>query len=120
MCVLEVLTVIAMFTFAIKARRGNPVALEKQIYGIHRTTIETTPLLESPGELKAVLTDAYYSHRITLHCNCIENNNKSFHYNVEIFDAGFNLKFLYQSEFFESGEILEMFKGCLDITEKFT
>ena len=120
MCVLEVLTVIAMFTFAIKARRGNPVALEKQIYEIHRTTIETTPLLESPGELKAVLTDAYYSHRITLHCNCIENNNESFHYNIEIFDEDFNLKFLYQSEFFESGEKLEMFKGCLDITEEFT
>ena len=120
MCVLEVLTVIAMFTFAIKARRGNPVALEKQIYGIHRTTIETTPLLKSPGELKAVLTDAYYSHRITLYCNCIENNNESFYYNIEIFDEGFNLKFLYQSEFFESGEILEMFKGCLDITEEFT
>jgi hypothetical protein len=119
MCFLEVLTVIAMFTFAIKARRGNPVRLEEQIYKIKRSTIETTPLLSVPGRIKSVLADPFFSHRITVCCNIIENNDEAFFYHIEIFNEDFNLKFLYQSKIFEGDEISEMFEGCLDITEKF-
>ena len=119
MCFLEALTVIAMFTFAINARQGNPIRLEEQIYKIKRSTIETTSLLSVPGRIKSVLTDSFFSYRITVCSNIIENNDEAFFYHIEIFNEDFNLKFLYQSEIFEDDEMSEMFKGCLDITEKF-
>ena len=120
MCFLEILTVIAMFVFARKIRYGNPIDLEKQIYGIHRTIIETTPLLYSPWKLKAVLTDAYFSYRMTVYVGCIENDKDSFCYRIEVFDKNFNLKFLGESEVFEGAAYFEMFKKCLDITTTFT
>lgn len=119
MCVLEISTVIAMFTFAMKTRQAHPIDLEKRIYGIRRTTIETTPLLKSPWNVKAVLTDVYFFHRITVYDRCIENNGDSFCYRTEVFDENFNLKFLWESEIFESPVPLEMFENLLDITDTY-
>ena len=119
MCVLEALTIIAMFTFAIKARNQKPLVIKKQLYGIQRTTIEQTPLLKSPFTVKAVFTDAYFSHRITLYDCCIENNSDSFCYTIETFDVNLNLKFLCQSNFFDNVELQKMFINDLDITESF-
>jgi hypothetical protein len=117
MCVLEVLTVIAMFTFAIKARRGNSVAMEKQFYEVRRATIESTPLLELPWKLKAVLTDAYYTHRVTV---CDTETNDSLCCWIEMFDENFELKLLSPPTDFDSCEFRGVFEKCLDITAIFT
>ena len=119
MCFLEVLTVSAMFTFAIKARQGNPVKLEEQIYKIKRSAIETAPLLAVSGRIQSVFADPFFSQRITVCLNIIEDNDEAFLYYTEIFDEDFKLKFAYQSRIFEDAEMYEMFRGCLDITEKF-
>lgn len=118
MCALEVLTIIVMFTFAIKSRKRN-LPLEKQIYEVKRSILKTTPLLVGPGYTKSVLTDVEYSQRITIYCGCIENDDFSVCYSIEIFDEDYNLKFLYQSEIFTNEQSTEMFEGLLDITDKF-
>ena len=120
MCVLEALTVILMFTFAIRSCQANPVDMQMKIYRVCRNTIETTPLLKSEWNVKAVFTDPYFSHRITLYEGCIENNNDSFCYCAEMFDEKFNLKFINQSDIFERFEYVPNVSDyLLDITATF-
>ena len=117
MCVLEALTFGAMILFIIKIRQANPFESEKLLYKVHRATVEATPLLESPWELRAVLTDAYYTHRITVYNVSTENIEERFYYTIEIFDGNFRLKLLNSSDFFEDAAYPGTFENCLDITE---
>lgn len=108
LCALELPTVITMFVFAIRSRKGN-LRLEKQIYDVKRSVLETSPLLWGPGYLRAVLTDSICSQRITVYCDCVENDPRSACYNVEIFDENYKLRFLYQSDIFLIENFDEMF-----------
>ena len=123
LCLFEIPTVTAMFVFARKAWQANPLHLEKQLYGVRRTMIETTPLLKSPWKVKAVLTDAYFHERITIYSECIENDNDTFCYRIERFDANFNLKFFGESKILKKDAFeyanREIFENYLDITTAF-
>ena len=118
LCALELPTVITMFVFAIRSGKGN-LRLEKQIYDVKRSVLETSPLLWGPGHLRAVLTDSICSQRITVYCDCVENDPRSACYNVEIFDENYKLRFLYQSEIFLIEKFDEEVEGLLDLTDKF-
>ena len=118
MLILEIPTVISMYVFAIKSGKGN-LQFQKHVYKIKRSIVESTPLLSGPGCLKSVFTDSECSQRITLYCNCVENDPLSVCYNVEIIDESFNLIFQYQSEIVTIENVNEMFVGTLDITNKF-
>ena len=120
LCFLEISTMIAMFTFAIRTRRSTPIDLDKQIYAIRRATVETAPLPKTAWKLKAVLTDAYFCERITVYEGCMENNSTSCCFRVEMFEDDFQLKFAFESEFFENCEDLNLLQDHLDITKNFT
>jgi hypothetical protein len=120
LCFLEISTMIAMFTFAIKTRRSTPIDLDKQIYAIRRTTVETAPLPKTAWKLKAVLTDAYFCERITVYEGCMENNSTSCCFRVEMFEDDFQLKFAFESEFFENCADLNLLQNHLNITKNFT
>ncbi len=117
-CVVEALTVITMLTLAIKSGKGN-LQIEKQVYEVKRSVLESTALLPGPGYVKAVLTDSECSCRITVYYGCIENEAFSAYYTTEGLDTNYNLRFLYQSEVFTSEEFTLMFQGFLDITDTF-
>ena len=116
MCVLEVPTLIAAFVFAIRAYKTN-FPLEKQIYELRRSIMETSPLLSVPGTVKAVLINAD-AFRITVH-TCIENDDRSVCYCVESIDQNYNLTLVYQSEILDSEESLpKSFRYFQNITER--
>ena len=117
MCILEIPTIIAMFIFAIKSRKGN-IGFEKQIYDVKRSVLETAPLLWGPGDLRAVLVDILCSKRITVYCGCVESNPLSTCCNIEILDENFNLQFLFQTETFIMENFDEEFEGLVNLTDK--
>ena len=92
---------------------------EKQMYELRRSIMESTPLLEGPGRLKAVLTDVQCSHRTTVYCGCVDNDPHSVCYNAEFFDGNFKLNFTHQTEIFTIENFDEAFEGLLDITDQF-
>ena len=118
LCTLELPTIIAMFVFAIKSGKQN-LQLEKQIYDVKRSILETSPLLWGPGSLRAVLTDSLCSKRITVYCGCVENDPLSTCCRIEIFDENYKLQFIFQTEIFTMENFDEEFEGLLDITDKF-
>ena len=118
LCAIELPTVIMMFVFAIRSGKGN-LKFEKQMYELRRSIMESTPLLEGPGHLKAVLTDSQCSQRITFYCACVDNDPHSVCYNAEIFDENFKLKFTHQTEIFTLENFEEAVEGLLDITDQF-
>jgi len=119
LCALELATLITMFVLAVRTRKGN-LQLEKQIYEIKRSAMETTPLLWGPGELRAVLAYPLYSQRVTVYSGCVENDPLSTCCRVESFDEKYQLKFLYQTEPCTVENLDESFQGLIDLTDKFT
>ncbi|MBQ7829025.1 MAG: hypothetical protein IJ345_02000 [Clostridia bacterium] len=118
MWALEVPTVIAMFVFAIRSRKGN-LKFEKQNYEIRRSVLESAPLLSGPGYLMAVFADCEFTQRITLYGGCIESDPLSACYYIEVLNEDYKPKTLFQTEIFISEDYDEMFGVFLNITDKF-
>ncbi len=117
MCALEVPTIIAMFVFAIKSgKRSFP--LEKQTYELKRSILESTPLLSGPGRVISVLTDFDCSQRITVYGDCVDHEDDSTCYSIEVFDKNYKLIFAYQSECFASEDLPEITDGLWDVTDR--
>ncbi len=111
---IETVTIILTFYFAQKAGKNN-LPIEKMQYAIKKSIIETAPLL--PGNVIKVFTNEDYTGRITFFGF---PNEKTVYYTVEQVAPDYTLVKIYDSEIFESFEMLsDQVEALLDITKSF-
>ena len=112
MVVVEVVTIVYLFYFAIKTGKAR-LPMEKLRYTVMRSIVETHPL--TPGFHVAVYSNIFYNTRITVFGH---PHRDDVYFCVDSIDENFQFSHSYASESFENFEELsKQFDGWIDITD---